>query len=551
MPIKLPSFSTINDVCQCLLNDIESANAFSLGMFDGTRTSCGRSTQNLDQDELRACILETVDLLKHQLLERAAAVGQSRNSLLPIRRLPPEVLSLAIGYAMAEIDSHNHQRRLIQLSTVSGWWRTVILGNSSLWGVIHSKDPEWIVSLALDRSKDSPLTVLWEAASDTRNLTGRESYRCSIVPNDFFKLVSPHTGRWRSITLPRFGSGYTMTKWLEQHHIQLSQHLRQLDLCWHGSPSTANPVTGFSGLPERLSELKLHKLHVYSADITHILAVSSRLVSLDLESLVALDEQTDHPEETPYPTIDLPNLTNLTLKWLPSSILDPITQNLHPTTEAEVSIAHDMANQRNPDKASDPFASFVARLITSQRWVVIRPSANNITLGPLPAKVELRGPLSLILPWLRLRCLPQTTQRYWVELIIKSDNLSPNPEPVVIENFKHFPNVGSVTLLGQRESWRWIWLLSSPIAVETSGDGSEMPVKSWVWPNLKYLSINGDHISDFTILSVLLARHGSRSSNEPLRLKVLWVRPRKKVWRPEVVDRIRELLGPGCFRWAP
>ncbi|KAG8891722.1 hypothetical protein FRC00_013208, partial [Tulasnella sp. 408] len=438
MPIKPASFSTVNYVCQCLFNDIQSKNALSLELFDGMQASCG-STQNLDLDELRAGILETVDLLKHQLLERAAAVGQSRNSVLPIRRLPPEVLFLAISYAMAEIDNHNHQRRLIQLSTVSGWWRTVILENASLWGVIHSKDPEWIISLALDRSKDSPLTVVWEAASKTRNLTGSESYRCSIKPGDFFKLVSPHTGRWRDTTLPKLGSEGTSTEWLKQHRIQLSQHLRQLNLCWDGPLSTKNPVTGFSGLADHLSELKLHKLHVYSADITRILAASIQLVSLDLESLVALEEQNNQPNEASHPTVDLPNLTKLTLKWLPSSIMDPIVQNLHPTTEAEVSIAHDMTIQRNHDQTSDAFASFVARLITNERWVSVLPTSTNVTLGPLPAKVELRGPLSVVLSWLRLRCLPQTTQGYSVELIIKSDKLGFNPEPVIIENLKHFP----------------------------------------------------------------------------------------------------------------
>ncbi|KIO22484.1 hypothetical protein M407DRAFT_27980 [Tulasnella calospora MUT 4182] len=562
MPIKLASFSTIDHVCQCLLNNIEAENALSLGPFGDPEAPFGRFAQTPDPDELRASILETVDLLKHQLLERAAAVGRGRNSLLPFRRLPPEILSLAISYAMAEIDNHNHQKRLIQLSSVSRWWRTVILGNASLWGVIHSKDPERIVSLALDRSKTSPLTVLWEATSHTKNLTGGGSYRRSIGSDDFFKLVSPHAQRWRNIIFPKLGSGNTSTDWLTQHRIQISRHLQQLSLCWDGSPSTRNPVTGFSGLAERLSELKLHNLHVDSADITRILAASSRLVSLDLESLVVRDEQTNQPSEASHPTIELPCLTNLSLKWLPSSILDPIVQNLNPTAEVKVSIAHDMTTQKDPGTSPEPFASFIARQIKTQHeWVVVHPSSTNVTLGPLsatttPYKVELRGPPSVVLRWLRLRSLPQTTRPYYVHLVINSQDLGSNPEPVVIENLKQFPKVGYITLFEHRESWRWIWLLSLPDAVQTPSVDQEMPVKSWLWPELEYISINGDYVDEFTILSVLLARYGARPTTEsttnpddmPRRLKKIWVRPGSKAWRPEALDRIRELVAPGHFK---
>ncbi|KIO22485.1 hypothetical protein M407DRAFT_27981 [Tulasnella calospora MUT 4182] len=223
-----------------------------------------------------------------------------------------------------------------------------------------------------------------------------------------------------------------------------------------------------------------------------------------------------------------------------------------------------MTTQKDSDTTLESFASFIARQITTERWVVVHPSSTNVTLGPLPAadtpyKVELRGPPSVVLLWLRRRSLPQATRRYYAELILNSDDLGSDPEPAVIENLMHFPKVGYIMLLGPRESWRWIWLLSLPDAMQTSSVDSKMPVKSWLWPDLKYMSINGDCISEFTILSVLLARYGPRSSREPMtkkqdvprRLAVLWVRPRKKVWRTEVIDRIRELLGPGCFRWAP
>ncbi|KIO22515.1 hypothetical protein M407DRAFT_216352 [Tulasnella calospora MUT 4182] len=214
------------------------------------------------------------------------------------------------------------------------------------------------------------------------------------------------------------------------------------------------------------------------------------MTSLDLESLVVLEVEDEarpenHPIETSVATINLPHLTKLNLKWLPPSILDPIVQNIDVSILEKVSITHDMVDE-DPAKPQDPFASFIARLVATEYWVV-----------------------------------------------------------------------GYVLLSGYRESWRWIWLLSLPDAVQASSVNSETPIKSWLWPELEYLNISGDSINEFTILSVLLARYGPRSTTTsitqkkdlPHRLTRLFVRPRKKAWRAEVLDRIRELVGPGCFLW--
>ncbi|KIO22480.1 hypothetical protein M407DRAFT_27976 [Tulasnella calospora MUT 4182] len=571
MSLNPASCSTINFVEQCLLKSIASENSLPRGLFgDPLKQARWEPPQALDLNELRPCISATVELLKHRLLETAAAICQHHNSHLPIQRLPPEILSACIDHAMVEIDGHNHQKRLIQLSTVSSWWRKVTLGTPSLWGVVHSKDPDWIVSLALDRSKDSPLSVLWEVASDTGNLRGGESHRDSIGAGDFFRLVCPHTNRWRDVTLPRLGPGCTSTDWLNQHKIQLSRHLQRLSLCWDGSASKGDPITGFSGLAERLLELKLHKLHVHPPDIRRILAASSRLVTLDLESLVALDEEETEtqPENEPNGTsraaIDLPYLTRLNLKWLPSSLLYPIVRNLNPTDKIKVSLTHSMATQSNQDTTpeSKPFASFIAHLIATQRWVTVHPQSTKVIITTRSCStnhysVDLRGPPSVILPWLRLRCLPQITREHSVLLRISSDDLGGDPDRVVIENLMRFPKVGYVNLLGSRESWRWAWLLSLPDAIQMESASSQKRGGSWIWPELMYLNVNGDLVNEFTLISVLLARYGQQSTGEsttkqnhpPRRLEALLVRPRERVWRAEVLDRIRELVVPGCFKW--
>ncbi|KAG8943086.1 hypothetical protein FRC04_003232 [Tulasnella sp. 424] len=570
MAFKPASISTIKSVSQCLLNSIKSENAPFLpaGLFDDSR-SPWQFTSDLDLDELRACVSKTFDLLKQQLFDGFALTCRRRNSLLPIQRLPPEIFSASIAYTMAEIECHNHQQRLIQLSTVSWWWRQVTLGTPFLWGVISSKDPYWIVSLALERSKDAPLTVLNESSSYSSTLLGGNSYRSSIESGDFFGLVSPHTARWADATLPWLGSGSDSIKWLSQHSTHLSRHLLRLNLGWDGSPSTDNATTRFSGHTERLLDLKLQNLHVVPADIIRILAAARRMVSLDLDSLVTSVQQeqpSDENSDLPPSPIDLPCLKRLTLKGLPPSIMDPVVRNLNPLTLERASIVHNIAVEGDPTTHPDPLGSFTAGLIATRSWTQVRTISSGISLKPCSGTirnfdVELQGDLAAVLAWLRLRSLAHVTRRGSLQLDISSETLGENPDQGVIENLMRLPEVGSIVLWGRAESWRWMWLLSLPDAVQVNSVALKYddPIKSWLWPDLRYMHVEGDCIDEFTILSVLLARYGPRETGggstaknggAPGRLAKLQVRPGQKAWQAEVLDRIKELLGPGRFRWV-
>ncbi|KIO22486.1 hypothetical protein M407DRAFT_27982, partial [Tulasnella calospora MUT 4182] len=217
--------------------------------------------------------------------------------------------------------------------------------------------------------------------------------------------------------------------------------------------------------------------------------------------------------------------------------------------------------EENTAGSRDPFAPFIARLLETISCVSVHLHSTGITLVPFskPAcecDIELQGELSVVLPWLRLRTLPQIAQAYSLKLIINS--AGENPEQAVIDNLMRLPQVGHVVLEGYRESWRWVWLLSLPDAVETNSvDSKTTTTKSWLWPDLEYLHFNGDNVNEFTVLSALLVRYGSQPMGRPIRQKDtaprrlarLEVQPGNNEWRAEVLGRIRELVGPGCFAW--
>ncbi|KAG8909936.1 hypothetical protein FRC01_006636, partial [Tulasnella sp. 417] len=415
------------------------------------------------------------------------------------------------------------------------------------------------------RSKDSPLTIVHEEPTHTTTLSGRCSCYVSIGPEEFFGLVSPHTDRWGNTSLRRLGAGSSSTEWLNQHKIQFSPHLRQLNLCWHESPSTETLITRFSGVTECLLELTLQNLHVSSADIIRILSTSDRMTSLDLETLLVSEQENDVLPDNSLssarpPTIDLSCLKKLRLKGLPPSLFSLVVEGVNTSNLEKVTISHRFATEENSAPSHDPFASFVARLLVTLSSISVRPHSAGVTLAHFSKSacecdIELQGAASVVLPWLRLHSFPQFTQEYSVALVISSDELG-DPEQVIIDNLMHFPKVGSVELKGSSESWRWAWLLSLPDAVKRTV-GPERTTKSWLWPDLEHLNIHGDNVDEFTILSLLLARYGSRHTEKlisqkraaPRQLAKLEVRPGGNEWRPEVVDRIRELLGPGCFQW--
>ncbi|KAG8914200.1 hypothetical protein FRC00_000576 [Tulasnella sp. 408] len=566
MSAKSADFSTLSSVSQSLLKSIELENALPTGLLSNLQ-ALSESSQDFAQDEVRASICQTVDELKKILLENVVAAQRSRNDLLLIQRLPPEVLSTIIAHELAGIEKYNYQQRLIQLSTVSSWWRSVTLGNPSLWGVIDSNNPDWITSLALERSKDAPLTVVYENDSHTTTLRGGCSCQHSTIgPEDLFELVSPHTSRWRSASLRRLGYGDKSSQWLGQHKIQLSRHLRELDLCWNDSPSTETPITGFSGLAESLLELTLRNLHVSLADIIRILSSSRRMTSLNLESLLVSEQENEatadsNLSENCPSSIALPRLAKLSLRWLPPSLLVPVVQAINVSTLETVHISHEFAEEGNVEPPY-PFASFIARLMARTQWVTIDLQSTNITLQPREKNtceyaVEFRGRYSVILPWLRLRSMPQITEEYSTELKISSEGLGDNPSQVILDNIMRFPEVRSVALEGSVESWRWMWLLSLPDAVRKDSRDPGKAANSWLWPGLRHITCHGDSVNEFTILSVLLARYGppskegsmTKKDGLPYRLERLEVRPGNNEWRAEVLDRIREIVGPGRFHW--
>ena len=113
-------------------------------------------------------------------------VRSIKNSLAPINRIPPEVLSLIPDYCNDDDDDADQD--LITLTHVCRGWRDTFISRSSLWTQLDFMNVDKTRTY-IQRSKSSPLELHLERDEDN-------TYR-----DDAFSLVTPHIHRIKSLTI--------------------------------------------------------------------------------------------------------------------------------------------------------------------------------------------------------------------------------------------------------------------------------------------------------------------------------------------------------------
>ncbi|KAG8943082.1 hypothetical protein FRC04_003228 [Tulasnella sp. 424] len=561
MPPKPASPSVVDLVSKTLLESIKSENsatvALELSPDEGVTNEVLR-----DALKMEAAVSETIELLKQRLDESVAEVRRHHNALLPVQQLPPEILSTIVIYELEGIESHNHLHRLIQLSSVSRWWNAVIVGRPSLWTEIHSANKSEVIALALERSKDSPLTVLINSSTSVSWINLTERYIYSMPEDKFLDLVCPHMGRWRDAKVQWLRCSDTIQR-LSSEGPEVSPHLECLHVNQNKYPTVEDPIFCFPGRAERLLDLKLEYLAISTDDLIKVLAASPQLVSLELLSLIegavpnTEPSGSNHsPDNAVTPTY-LPHLVTVKLLRLPSRIMVPILDNIRAPNVENITILHDTNVQSNviedpnmPD--TGPFTTFVSRLLEATPSIYVNLKSSGLHLKGLSEttrhyEIELNGVHSILLRWLRLRCLPQLTTGYHVHLDFDSDFVQDESDDVVTDTLMRLSRLKSVRLRTHPEAWRWVWLLSLPDAMPAGS------AHSWLWPELAQLTVDAGVINEVAILSMLLGRFGLPSAGPmkdgPSPLRLLKVHSGGHGWRTEVVERIKGIVGEECFVW--
>ncbi|KAG8916293.1 hypothetical protein FRC02_004069 [Tulasnella sp. 418] len=282
--------------------------------------------------------------------KRIPPIRRQINELLPISKLPDELLQQIFLIARDVGYSVQRYRAPTRLAAVSWRWRSVSTSYAKLWSSLHSDLGVEATKLMLQRSKSAPLDLICSCKS-------------KVKAKAFFNLLTPLTMRWRSLkftddhvdglsldflaeqsfplleslTLPDLVEDESPDDNLNHYNLDIiAPLLRELEAIRHplplrldqGTPSmltTLSFTAAIDGIP--FLPIDYHVLLTSTPHLQH-LAIKGYANEILQEPDVAAPLQIDLPH---LDTLDLDELSYKTIGFLISSIVTP--SNRYPEVE--------------------------------------------------------------------------------------------------------------------------------------------------------------------------------------------------------------------------
>ncbi|KDQ13236.1 hypothetical protein BOTBODRAFT_33843 [Botryobasidium botryosum FD-172 SS1] len=176
-------------------------------------------------------------------------IRRRQNQLVPIHRLPFEILSSVFQFAERGIDTRESTSQFLSdISSVSHLWRQIVLDTPRLWTRLFLL-PATIASTFLSRSKHAPLHVHYDSRLPQR-----------LDLPSYLELVSPQLHRWKSCKLHGLS--------IEKHGSFLqapAPNLEVLELTANPRLMPTDQLGGFDpfvGSTPRLHELTLDAIYI-------------------------------------------------------------------------------------------------------------------------------------------------------------------------------------------------------------------------------------------------------------------------------------------------
>ena len=260
-----------------------------------------------------------VDALEQDVSEILSIVQSLKNSLAPINRIPPEILSLIPDYFP------DYGQASIALTHVCRSWREIFISCSSLWTYLDLKNIDKTRTF-IQRSKSSPLSVYASSLYDDTYL------------EDALSLVIPHIPRLESFIFYSDSIPTTLSDFhyhaplLENLKIHISSpHAQPLDIpLLNGDPLSLRTLT-LAGDIIRLPQKRMSSLREFSLFCTPGAVTITQILDF-LESsplLHTIDFTNSIPGSSDAPSeriVHLPHLETLTIS---SDVVHYIFNYLH------------------------------------------------------------------------------------------------------------------------------------------------------------------------------------------------------------------------------
>ncbi|KAF7790050.1 hypothetical protein EIP86_000999 [Pleurotus ostreatoroseus] len=280
---------------------------------------------------------DPIELLRRQSL----CLLRESNALLPIYRLPPEVLSSIFVIATDdECEDHKTTHMRVYISSVSHHWRGVAISTVALWRdlFLHESLFDGEIQACSERLHGQPLRLhligpltdrfdygcrdIWDKrlAQDLVDLLGRaESFEVNATPSECFGLDFPDSATLTHLKLndPSRGTRRAYYFWGNEPHTIMNQldtkfpGLRLLELVDHGvRPDDMH-------FPSSLVSLHIANsvAQHWSEDVADVLDVLRNLHNLERLSLAHAMTDFETPNALEHlDTVSLPRLKDFSFE---------------------------------------------------------------------------------------------------------------------------------------------------------------------------------------------------------------------------------------------
>ncbi|KIO23079.1 hypothetical protein M407DRAFT_9600 [Tulasnella calospora MUT 4182] len=439
-----------------------------------------------------------------------------------IDQLPIETMSNIFLLAIRPIWPRQYRvtsalAKLAFIAAVSRRWRSVVDAAPELWSFLHSSDPIKITRIALEKSKDTSLTVTCIQYKYPESVE-------NIVATRFIDCVKPHVARWRFVffrvkspVLSRIPSAAAprlrrFTVYCQDDEYLLDNpfggqapQLRELAcmcvaLRWNLAPL----LFGLSSL-----KIVLGQEEDLSIRCSELYAAIAKCPNLQSLIITQSSQRADDPLFLGnVPTLHFAYLTEIKLSTTSAftntilpRIKAPACNNF--MAEAEVGLA-ELTDQLIPYLSqvinNQPIEAWKAEMYVEEEVIrfSITPAHKEWTVWR-PFDLELFGGWIPTFVWIIDKLLPSITTRPLMIL-----HFSPGcefPESLLDHAFLRLPRVEHLTLehnVNPELIWEW---LAEPL---DDGTGASQ----WLFPELRKLSIYGSQYDWDVLVETAHSRWG-------------------------------------------
>ncbi|KIO22549.1 hypothetical protein M407DRAFT_216280 [Tulasnella calospora MUT 4182] len=163
--------------------------------------------------------LEGAGIAYNQDYGKTCTSNSAHNVSIPVHSLPAELLLYIFELCMQYHRTKGYYRSLGELSKVCIRWYKLVQSSPALWTAITSSEPKSVIALALEKSSNLPLDVVYRDEEEMTNWSDLSS---------FVAYLQPYMGRLKTMDIVSLGRAEPIIDIL-RHPMPLLEEVQLVD----------------------------------------------------------------------------------------------------------------------------------------------------------------------------------------------------------------------------------------------------------------------------------------------------------------------------------